>query len=84
MTSKSGPWCIGSGLRFTLYYIQISCSSTSTELTDQNRFRHHFQLAQTMVDISGIYKGLINHYQWEYVSLITQNENLFTVVSIAN
>ena len=61
---------------------QISCSTASTELIDRSRFRRYFQLLQTMVDISDIYKGLINHYQWEYVSLITQNENLYTVVSI--
>ena len=34
-----------------------------------------------MVDIADIYIGLLNHYKWKYVSLIVQNENLYTVVS---
>jgi hypothetical protein len=33
-----------------------------------------------MADIIDIYKGLINCYNWKYVSLIVQNENVFTVV----
>lgn len=33
-----------------------------------------------MVDIADIYKGLIDHYEWKYVSLVVQNENLYTVV----
>ena len=61
--------------------MQISCSTASTALIDRDRFRRYFQLAQTMADISRIYEGLINHYDWRYVSLITQNENLWTVVS---
>ena len=60
--------------------MQISCSSTSTELLDRERFRRHFQLAQTMADVSRIHEGLINHYNWRYLSMITQNENLITVV----
>ncbi len=60
--------------------MQISCSTASTELIDRSRFRRYFQLLQTMVDIADIYKGLIDHYEWKYVSLVVQNENLYTVV----
>lgn len=28
-----------------------------------------------------IYGGLFNHYNWKYVSLVTQNENIYIVVS---
>lgn len=64
--------------------MQISCSTASTELIDRTRFRRYFQLLQTMVDIAHIYEGLINHYEWKYVSLVVQNENLYTVVSSLN
>lgn len=76
------PSIIKGSLTILHTIIQISCSSASTELIDRSRFRRYFQLLQTMVDIADIYEGLINHYGWEYVSLVVQNENLYTVVSV--
>ena len=63
------------------FLAQISCSTASTELIDRKRFKRYFQLLQTMIDITDIHEGLINHYNWKYVSLVIQNENLYTVVS---
>ena len=64
------------------FFAQISCSTASTELIDRKRFKRYFQLLQTMIDITDIHEGLINSYNWKYVSLVVQNENLYTVVSL--
>ena len=61
--------------------IQISCVSSSTTLSDRSKFQRYFQLLPSEDTISPSYYSVIKAFGWKKVSIIEQNENLFTVVS---
>ena len=63
------------------FYVQLSCASTSPVLSDRSRFRRYFQLQPSMVDIANGYIGVFRLYGWRHVTLIVQEENLFTEVN---
>ena len=63
-----------------LYFLQLSCVSSSPDLTDRNRFRNYFQLLNSEVTLAYAYFAMIKEYGWGHVSLIVQDENLFTEV----
>lgn len=44
--------------------------------------RYYFQFLSNAALISGGYFGVIQYFGWKKVSIITQNENLWSVVSI--
>ncbi|CAI8012114.1 Gamma-aminobutyric acid type B receptor subunit 1 [Geodia barretti] len=58
---------------------QVSCVSSSSELKNRNRFRYYFQLLAAESQIAQGFFKIITHYGWKRISLIIQNENLFTV-----
>ena len=60
---------------------QISCVSSSSELSDRQRFRYYFQMLGTETDLAIGFFGIIKQFEWRKVAFIEQNENLFTVVS---
>ena len=61
---------------------QISCVSSSSELSDRNRFRYYFQVLASEARLAYGFFELIKLFQWRQVGIIAQNENLFTVVRI--
>jgi len=61
--------------------LQISCTSSSHELADRQRFRNYFQMLITEADIARGFFSIINQFGWRKVAFIEQDENLFTVVS---
>lgn len=46
-------------------------------------FRYHFQVLPNAIILAKGYLGIILKYGWKKVSIITQNENLYTIVSEA-
>ena len=62
-------------------HVQLSCASTSPVLSDRSRFRRYFQLLPSMVEIPNSYIGVFRLYGWRHVTLIVQEENLFTEVN---
>ena len=62
-------------------YIQISCFSTSAELSDRVRFPRYFQMGTTEETVANGFYALIKEFQWKKVALIVQDENLFTEVA---
>jgi hypothetical protein len=64
----------------THYYniTHVSCVSSSKELANRPRFRYYFQLLATEVLIAQGFFGIISHFGWKRVSIIAQDENLFT------
>ena len=60
---------------------QISCTSSSSELSDPQRFRYYFQMLATEADLAIGFFGVIKQFGWRKVAFIEQDENLFTMVS---
>lgn len=54
--------------------------STSSELRDRVQFPRYFQLLPTDEPMANAYFAVIKQFKWRRVSLIVQDENLFTVV----
>ena len=69
------------GYKINNNIVQLSCASTSPVLSDRSRFRRYFQLLPSMVDIANGYVGVFQLYGWRHITLIVQEENLFTEVS---
>ena len=65
-------------------FLQLSCVSSSTELADRHRFRSYFQMLATDENLALGFYAVIRQFNWGYVSIIQQNENLFTRVSELN
>ena len=63
------------------HILQISCTSSSSELANRQRFRYYFQMLATEADLAIGFFGIIKQFEWRKVAFIEQNENLFTVVS---
>ena len=62
-------------------YSQISCASSSDELSDQVRFPYYFQLLPSEVNLARVFYSIIKEYDWRRVALIVQNEHRYQVVS---
>ena len=61
--------------------MQISCVSSSILLSNRTRYRAYFQMLPSEADISAAIYGAIQAYGWGYIAIITQNENILTLVS---
>lgn len=61
--------------------MQLSCTSSSNELTDRSRFPRHFQFSTSGISLAYGFFGVIQKFKWRKVTIITQDENLFTVVT---
>lgn len=64
-------------------HFQISHISSSPELSNRNRFRYHFALLSSDVNLAYGFYGIIRRFQWRRVSIIVQDESLFTVVRLS-
>ncbi len=64
--------------------IQVSCSSASTELSNRRRFRKHFQVFPADISLAYGYFGIIYKSKWRKVSIVVEDEFLFTRVSCYN
>ena len=64
--------------------IQVSCSSASTELSNRRRFRKHFQVFPADISLAYGYFGIIHKSKWRKVSIVVEDEFLFTRVSCCN
>jgi ABC-type branched-subunit amino acid transport system substrate-binding protein len=64
----------------TQYYniTHLSCVSSSPELKNRQRYRYYFQTLATEVLIAQGFYGIIQHFGWKRVGIISQDENLFT------
>lgn len=61
--------------------INNACSCTSHLCHQQHVSRYYFQLLADEVGMARGFLGIIRRFGWKRVGIITQNENLFTVVS---
>ena len=66
--------------KFQSFPIQISCLSASAALSDRDKFKYYFQLLNSYDTQAYASYGVIKEYGWKYVSMIVQDENLFTNV----
>ena len=62
--------------------MQISCVSSSHELSNRVKFPLYFQVLASEAIIAGGFYGIVREFGWRKVAIITQNENLFTVVKL--
>ena len=62
---------------------QISCSSASPELRNRWRFRYYFQMLATADQLAQAFFAIVKEFQIQSrrVTIIEQNEKLFSVVS---
>ena len=66
---------------YTYYtHVQVSCASSSSELTDRTRFLYHFGVLATEANLAFGFYSIIRHYDWRRVVILLQEENLFIVV----
>jgi hypothetical protein len=63
-----------------IVYVQVSCASSSTELTDRTRFPYHFGVLATEANLAFGFYSIIRHYDWRRVAILLQEENLFIAV----
>ena len=61
---------------------QISCISSSIALSNRTRYRAYYQMLPSEADIAIAVVGGIQFYGWRYIAIITQNENILTLVSL--
>jgi hypothetical protein len=61
-------------------FMQISCVSSSSALSDRLRYPRYFQLLTSEETMALGYYGVIREYGWRRVAFIVQDEGLFTVV----
>ena len=64
------------------FILQISCVSSSEELSNRTRFRNYFQLLPTDSDLANGFFGIITRFKWNRVAIILQEERLFEVASV--
>lgn len=62
------------------FLLQISCLSSSTSLANRALFSHHFQVSASEILLASGFYGIIRAFGWGRIAIITQDENLFTVV----
>ena len=61
---------------------QVSCASSSSELTNRTQFINHFGILATEADLAFGFYSIIRHFKWKRVTILLQEENLFTAVSL--
>ena len=61
---------------------QISYSSGSAALSDRGRFKKYFRNSPRSDVAASTLRSVVEHFNWTRVALITQDEVLFTGVSI--
>ena len=64
-----------------LLTLQISCASSSSELADRTKFRAYFQMLPTEIDLAAGYAAIARQYGWRHMTIVQQQENLFSRVS---
>lgn len=70
------------GQQLRLYFkLQISCLSSSHGLANRLRFTHYFQVSASDIIFAPGFFGIITKFGWQRVGILTQEEDLFTVVS---
>ena len=62
--------------------LQISFSSGSPALSDRTRFRKYFRNSPTSEIVAPTLRSVAAQFNWTRVAVITQEEALFTIVSI--
>ncbi len=60
--------------------LQISCLSSATNLDNQDEFPHHIQISASERNLVYGFFGIIQEFKWNRVTIIIQDENLFTEV----
>ena len=63
-----------------VFVLQIACASSSSKLADRTRFRAYFQMVPTEVDLTAGFAAIARQYGWRHMSIIQQQENLFSTV----
>ena len=66
----------------TKAYVCVCVSTLCGVNVSLSFFRYYFQLLATEVVNAQGFFGIINHFGWKRVGIISQDENLFTEVSI--
>ena len=61
-------------------HAQISCSSSSYELSDHVRYPYYFQLLPSEINLARVFYSIIREYGWRRVALIVQNEYRYKAV----
>ena len=61
--------------------LQLSCVSSSAELAKRHLFPNYFQLLAPDDDLADAFLAIIQEFGWTRVAIITQRENLLTVVN---
>ena len=67
---------------FMLSISQLSCASSSDELSDRVRFPYYFQLLPSEVNLARVFYSIIKEYGWRRVALIVQNEHRYRAVCL--
>ena len=65
-----------------IFFLQISCASSSSELADRTKFPAYFQMLPTEIDLAAGYAAISRQYGWRHMSIVQQEENLFSTVRI--
>ena len=60
--------------------IQVSCASSSINLSNRNRFRYYFQVLATEADLAIGFYSIILKFKWRRVAILLQEEGVFEVV----
>ena len=61
--------------------LQLSCVSSSAQLAKQHRYPNYFQLLAPDDELADAFLAIIQKFGWTRVAIITQRENLLTVVN---
>ena len=69
-------------LALAIAKMQISCASSSDELSDRVRFPYYFQLLPSEVNLARVFYSIIEEYGWRRVALIVQNEQRYRAVGL--
>ena len=67
---------------FLITHVQLSCASSSPELSNRVLFPNYFQLLVSDQNLAYGFYSIIQRYKWRRVSILVQDENLFTLVSL--
>ena len=65
-----------------LLTLQLSCASSSYELSDGTKYPYYFQLLPSEVNLARVFYSIIKEYGWRRVALIVQNEHRYKAVCL--
>ena len=80
LVSKLQAYCLEIIHKLGNFYTQLSCVSSSPELSNRERFKYHFQLRATEADLAIGFYSIIRHFKWRKVAIFIQQERLFEAV----